>query len=225
MNSIKKNIIIICVVLSIISISLSGCINQDDKYKKNKINNPVIGENILKDPGFENISSGYWDVAGYITTNITPITHNGELYGFKIENNTLKYNNQIKYNGETSIYIEGVDVFDITVFNNWYQLINDTDLIPHGENIELSCWIKTKNAEDVLLMIQCWDSEDLSLDNMIKSQTSKSYYESINGTISWQKYSFKLIEVPSDTKVITARFGLIGTGEVWFDDVDLHTIS
>jgi len=225
MNSIKKNIIIICVVLSIISISLSGCINQDDKYKKNKINNPVIGENILKDPGFENISSGYWDVAGYITTNITPITHNGELYGFKIENNTLKYNNQIKYNGETSIYIEGVDVFDITVFNNWYQLINDTDLIPHGENIELSCWIKTKNAEDVLLMIQCWDSEELSLDNMIKSQTSKSYYESINGTISWQKYSFKLIEVPSDTKVITARFGLIGTGEVWFDDVDLHTIS
>jgi len=185
----------------------------------------INGDNMLFDPGFENIYSGHWDIAGYVTKNIIPIVSNNAIYGFKIENSTLKYHNEIKYDGNMSAYINAVDVYDFDVLHNWYQKINDTKLIPFGKNIKLSCWIKTKDASDVILMIQCWDNENLAIENMIKSQTSKSYYESINGTNNWQQYSIKLVDVPSNTKVITARLGIIGTGEVWFDDAELYTTN
>src|SRR4030066_935180 len=97
-----------------------------------------------------------------------------------------------------SAYIHAVDIYDFDVLHNWYQKINDTKLIPVGKNIKLSCWIKTKDASDVILMIQCWKNEDLSIESMVKSQTSKSYYESISGTSNWQQYSIELVNVPSN---------------------------
>ena len=84
--------------------------------------------------------------------------------------------------------------------------------------------IKTFNAEEVIMMIQCWKDESLAVENLISSQTSRSY-EVINGTNSWKQYGLKLVDVPYNTKVITIRLGLIGTGEVWFDDAELYSIS
>ena len=221
------SIVIIAIIAGILFIYFSPGILQSEKEKTNDTPQTVRGENLLLDAGFENITSlasGRWGIAGYTTTNITAIIYNEELYGFKIENNTLKYHNEIKYNGSMSAYIQGIDVFNITVISNWNQNINDTNLIPYGKDIELSCWIKTIEAEEAILMIQCWDKEDFSIDNLIASQSSKSY-DVINGTNSWEKYSIKLVHVPSNTKVITVRLGLIGTGEIWFDDVELVIVS
>jgi hypothetical protein len=227
-------IVVIAIIAGLVFLYFSNDILQFEEEKasnipqtKNNDTPQTIGKNLLLDPGFENISSlspGKWGMAGYTTTNITAIMYNEELYGFKIENNTLSYHNEIKYNGSMSAYIKGVDVFNITVVSNWNQYINDTDIIPYGEDLILSCWIRTENADDVIMMIQCWNSEELLLDNLIKDQTSKSY-GNINGTDIWKKYSIKLVNIPFKTKTISIRLGLIGTGEVWFDDVELFSVG
>jgi len=123
-----------------------------------------------------------------------------------------------------SAYIHGIDIYNDSVISNWNQAINDTNIIPYGKDLILSCWIKTVDAEDVIMMIQCWDSTEIKPDNLIKYQSSKSY-GAINGTIIWEKYSIKLVDVPEKTKAITVRLGLTGTGEVWFDDAELFVVS
>ena len=204
-------------------VDLSPDIQQSKREKTNNTPQTIKKENLLLDPGFENISQGNWDVAGYITHKIIPIYNNNVLQGFIIENTTIRYHHEVKYDGGMSGYIYGNDSYNFSVYHNWYQKINATELV--RENIELSCYIKTRDADDVVLMIQCWSSENLSLDNMIKAQTSKSYYDGINGTNNWEKYSVKLINIPKETKVITVRLGLMGLGEVWFDNAELRTLE
>jgi len=225
----KVKIISLSIFILLASISLVGCTEEKKTEDTNTTPQPTIGKNLLSDSGFEDISTGFWDIAGYITTNITQIygvDDRGDdiLLGFKIENNTLRYHNQIKYNGSMSAYIQGLDEFDFSVLNNWYQIINDPSVIPYGKDLVLSCWIKTKDAEEVILMVQCWDDENLTLNNLLSYQSSLSY-GNITGTDIWEEYSIKLVDVPDDTKVITVRLGLIGTGEVWFDDAQLYTVS
>jgi hypothetical protein len=227
MKNKKQKIILILSIVSIMMIvlTLSGCFDEEKNINIDN-NNQItteIGPNLLFDPSFENMTSGYWDVAGYETDNIIPVYDNNNiLQGIIIENTTLRYHNDIRYNGNQSAYIVSEDEFDIVVISNWNQHIYD---IPHGKDIELSCWMKSKNAGEVITMIQCWNNYALSLNHLKKSQTSRSYYDKINGTNNWDKYTIKLVDVPYDTKVITVRLGLIGTGEVWFDDAELYTVS
>jgi len=226
----KNNMFIVSIVcILIIALIFSGCLEENNKEEEKNGGDKTYkkGVNLLKDPGFEDIKSivqETWGMAGYTTTNHTYIYYNNEFQGAKIENNTFIFHNGIKYNGSMSAYIKGVDIYNESVISNWNQKIIDTSIIPYGEDLILSCWIKTVDAGDVILMIQCWNSTEINFKNLIKYQSSTSYGK-INGTIIWEKYSIKLVDVPGETKAITVRLGLTGTGEVWFDDVELYSIS
>ena len=157
-----------------------------------------VGENILQNSGFEYGSENepnYWYPA------IVPV-----------DNLTMSWDNEIKYNGSRSVYINNTHIYDKTVCNNWAQTINK---VPKERTVELSGWIKTTNAENVVMVIQCWNI----LGGMVAFGTTQTATE-INGTNDWQMYN-ALVYVPNDTSNIVVRLTLTGIGQVWFDDVRL----
>jgi len=157
-----------------------------------------VGENILHNSGFEDGSNNkpyYWFQA------IVPV-----------DNLTMSWDNEIIYNGSRSIGINNTHTYNETVCNNWAQT---TEKIPIGHTLELSGWIKTIDAESVVMVIQCWDN----VYNMVGFGTTQTATE-INGTNDWQMYNAS-VYVPNDTSNIVVRLTLTGTGQVWFDDVKL----
>jgi len=60
------------------------------------------------------------------------------------------------------------------VVNNWAQSIN---LVPISRDIKLTGWVKTINAESVVMVIQCWDQNA----NLV-GFGSTQYVDNINGT-------------------------------------------
>ena len=156
------------------------------------------GENILQNSGFEYGSENepnYWYPA------IVPV-----------DNLTTSWDNEIKYNGSRSVYINNTHIYDETVCNNWAQTINK---VPKDRTVELSGWAKTTDAESVVMVIQCWNV----LGGMVDFGTTQTATE-IKGTNDWQMYNAS-VYVPNDTSNIVVRLTLTGTGQVWFDDVKL----
>ena len=157
-----------------------------------------VGENILQNSGFENGSDNspsYWFEA------VIPA-----------ENLSLTWDNKTRLNGDKSAGISNTHNYSETVCNNWAQQI---DKVPRDKTVELSGWIKTIDAESVVMVIQCWDN----VYNMVGFGTTQTATE-INGTNDWQMYNAS-VYVPNDTSNIVVRLTLTGTGQVWFDDVKL----
>jgi hypothetical protein len=157
------------------------------------------GENILLNSGFEEgIDSKpvYWQQAS-----------------IPAENLTMFWDSEIKYNGNGSISIHNTHIYDETVHNNWYQ---NPKAIPIGYTIELSGWIKTVDAESVNIAVSCLDE---NFESVAFGTTEGKY--TINGTTDWQMYKARAIYVPYETEKITVMLMLTGTGQVWFDDVQV----
>lgn len=156
------------------------------------------GENILKNSGFEGVTEerpAYWYQA------IIPA-----------ENLTMTYENEEVYNGNRSVNIKNNHIYDEEVSNNWAQTIR---IVPLDRIVELSGWVKTIDAESVVMVIQCWDE-----DNKLIGFGSTQSDITINGTTDWTEYSAS-VKVPIDTESVIVRLVLTGTGQVWFDDVTL----
>jgi len=156
------------------------------------------GENILLNSGFE-----YEDV-------------NNPIYWIKAmipaENLTMLYESDEAHSGNRSVSINNTHIYDEEVSNNWFQPIN---IVPLNRIVELSGWIKTIDAESVVMVIRCEDEND----NLVGFGTTKSNFN-ITGTSEWTKYT-ALVKVPSETEAIRVLLALTGTGQVWFDDVTL----
>ncbi|MEA3457222.1 MAG: hypothetical protein U9R21_00915 [Candidatus Thermoplasmatota archaeon] len=156
------------------------------------------GENILQNSGFEYGSEdepNYWFPAIVAVNNLT-----------------MSWDNEIKYNGSKSVSINNTHIYDETVCNNWAQTINK---VPKERTVKLSGWVKTTDAENIVMVIQCWNI----LGGMVGFGTTQTATE-INGTNDWQMYNAS-VYVPNDTCTIIVRLVLTGTGQVWFDDVRL----
>jgi len=156
------------------------------------------GENILQNSGFEDGSEdepNYWYPADV-----------------SVDNLTMSWDTEIKCNGGRSVYINNTYIYDKTVCNNWAQTINK---VPKERTVKLSGWVKTTDAESVVMVIQCWNI----LDEMVAFGTTQTATE-INGTNDWQMYNAS-VYVPNDTSNVAVRLTLTGTGQVWFDDVKL----
>ena len=156
------------------------------------------GENILLNSGFEDALEdrpAYWNMAIVPANNLT-----------------LTWDDEITYNGSKSISISNEHIYDEEVNNNWAQTIN---IVPVGRIAELSGWVKTIDAESVVMVIQCWD-EDNNLIGFGSTQSTTN----ITGTTDWQMYEAS-VNVPENTDRIIVRLALTGTGQVWFDDVQL----
>ena len=187
-----------------ISLILSGCFEETKpEEKKEKTLKLIIGNNLLKNPGFENIST-------------SGILNEWIFQGVTAENLTFHYDNETKYNGNRSVYINNTHFYENITMNNWVQHIND---IPHGKDIALTCWVKAIEAYDAALMLQCWN------ESWVYANESSEKIGHIIGTNDWEKFYINLSNVPSNTKYITVRLGLKGIGQVWFDDAKLFTIE
>jgi len=156
------------------------------------------GENILLNSGFENEVEGdpaYWYKA------IIPV-----------DNLTVTWDNEEFYSGSRSVSINNTHIYDEDVSNNWAQTIN---IAPLDRYVELTGWIKTIDAESVVMVIQCWDENS----NIVGFGSTQSI-SNINGTNDWAQY-IASVAVPADTESIIVRLALTGAGQVWFDDVTL----
>jgi len=186
-------IIIVSFILGIISGYVANdLINTKDQY------NFDSGENILLNSGFETEieeSPAYWYQA------IIPA-----------KNLTMPYESKEIYSGTKSACIKNTHIYDEEVSNNWAQTIT---IVPLDRFVELSGWVKTIDAESVVMVIQCWDENN----KLVGFGTTQSE-TNITGTTDWTQYS-ATVKVPTETEFIIIRLALTGTGQVWFDDVTL----
>ena len=155
------------------------------------------GLNVLYNSGFEDgtDSPSYWVEATVPADNLT-----------------MSIDSEVSYSGTRSVSINNTHIYDEVVSNNWYQTAS---AVPKNQMVELSGWVKTIDAESVVMVIRC---EDIN-DELVGFATTQTVSE-INGTNDWNKYSTSLI-VPSETQQIRVLLALTGTGQVWFDDVTL----
>ena len=129
-----------------------------------------------------------------------------------VDNLTMTIDDEVVQSGNRSVSINNTHIYDEVVSNNWYQRAS---VVPKNQRIELSGWIKTIDAESVVMVIRCEDKES----ELVGFATTQTKSE-INGTNDWNKHTTNLI-VPSDTEQIRVLLALTGTGQVWFDEVTL----
>jgi hypothetical protein len=156
------------------------------------------GENILLNSGFE---EGENDHVSHWIQAIVPY-----------ENLSMHWDDVTYFNGSKCVGIKNTHIYNRTVANNWAQEIRK---IPIGKTVELTGWIKTKDAEEVVMVIQCFDKNY----NFTAFGTTETP-DPITGTTDWTLYEAS-VKVPIKTRIIYVRLVLVGTGEVWFDDVKL----
>jgi len=192
----KKASIVLIVIAFILGFALGYVANYNTETTV--IQQFESGENILLNSGFENEieeEPTYWYKAMIYADNLS-----------------MTLDDSVYYNGSKSASIYNTHVYDVNVSNNWAQTIN---VVPVDRIIELSGWIKTIDAESVVMAIQCWDDNN----NMVGFGTTQTQ-NIINGTNDWKMYNTSVL-VPSNTESIIVRLALTGTGQVWFDDVTL----
>ena len=195
-KSSKAGVVLIAIIAFILGIILGHYANNITETKERY--QYEVGENILLNSGFENEFEGdptYWYKA--IITK---------------ENLTVSWDNEEFYSGSRSVSINNTHIYEETTSNNWAQTIN---IVPIDRYLELTGWIKTIDAESVVMVIQCWDDNS----NLVGFGTTQSI-DNITGTNVWAQYKAS-VRVPTDTEFIIVRLALTGTGQVWFDDVTL----
>ncbi|MDY6984866.1 MAG: transglutaminase-like domain-containing protein, partial [Candidatus Thermoplasmatota archaeon] len=124
----------------------------------------------------------------------------------------MSWKDSTSHTGKRCVSISNKHLYDEPVYNNWAQNIE----FAHKEKkIELSGWIKTENVTGggASLIVQCI-GENYTL---LADRSTKG----VDGTTNWTLYNAS-ITVPAETTNLTVRAVLVGTGKVWFDDVQLR---
>ena len=99
---------------------------------------------------------------------------------------------------------------------NWSQNVL-ADLA--GKTLEVSGYIRTENATEAAIWLQCWATQPLRVVHGATTFDTTPVY----GTQDWQ-HVFMTVRVPESSQFVTCRCVLRGRGAAWFDDV-LVTIS
>lgn len=98
--------------------------------------------------------------------------------------------------------------------NNWSQNVNGEFA---GKRIEAAAWIKTRDAGEAALWVQCWRRQPRALLHTANSSTVDPVY----GTMPWRQVRLNFT-APAGTDALTVRCVLLGTGTAWFDDLELR---
>lgn len=97
--------------------------------------------------------------------------------------------------------------------NNWSQNILK-DLA--DEKVIVSAMVRTENATDATLWLQCWRKKPWGVLHVARSDEETP----LHGTNDWTPVRME-VEVPKGTDFVTLRCVLKGVGTAWFDDVSL----
>jgi uncharacterized protein (TIGR03067 family) len=119
------------------------------------------------------------------------------------------------HSGEACFAIANTHQYEQTVCNNWAQELEE---IPHGQTIRLSAYVKTADADNVNLCIQCWDRTK-------KEMLAFGSTPVLHGDQAWTSIASTLVVVPPQTAAIVVRAVLTGKGQVWFDDLNLAVVE
>jgi hypothetical protein len=117
--------------------------------------------------------------------------------------------------GRACLAIANTHQYERPVSNNWAQ---DLQSIPKGKLIRLTANIKTRNSENVNVCFQCWSAHE---DKLLAFGSTPM----LRGTNDWIALHSEEVLVPPETAAIIVRAALTGTGEAFFDDLDLSIVS
>ncbi len=156
-------------------------------------------ENLLANPGFEETTGtqpAQWDVF---------VAPKEGAFGRLSDD---------AYDGKHSVMLHTPTPYAREPVNNWSQnILRDLG----GVTLQVSGWLKVKEAEEAALWLQCWRRSPWGLTATATSAETTPVY----GTADWREVVFTL-DVPQATDFITLRCVLKGTGTAWFDHVALQ---
>ena len=194
----NNKLVAIGIMLVLLIVGFSGCTEQKENKNNDDVSSDTIGKNILLNSGFEegnNSAPSPWFTADVPADNLTMV-----------------WVDAIFYEGSRSVGILNYHNYTNATCNNWAQTITE---IPYNKTLVLSGWIKTLDSEDVGMVIQCLDEAY----NFVGFGSTETF-NPLNGTNDWGLYNASVF-VPLETEMIVVRLFLCGTGEAWFDDVQL----
>ncbi|GCE04408.1 erythromycin esterase family protein [Dictyobacter aurantiacus] len=119
------------------------------------------------------------------------------------------------HSGDACAYLKSLEE-DPLVFSTLHQLIGATAY--HNQRIRLSAYImakQVKSAAGLWMRIE-GPGGSLRFDGM--------YDRPITGSNDWKRYEV-VLDVPEDSTQIVFGLYLSGRGQLWFDDVELESVS
>ena len=158
----------------------------------------AAGENLLVNPGFEQLDGGM--PAGWHCFVMPQPGSEGRL------------DDQAEA-GRFAAMLRTPKPYDKDPVNNWSQ-----NVIARvgGKNLRLRGSIKTDDATEAALWLQCW-SRPWRLRHLATTSIEMPMY----GTRDWTPVSMT-VEAPKDTDFVVVRCVLLGTGAAWFDSLVLE---
>jgi hypothetical protein len=160
-------------------------------------------EDLLKNPSFEIVSNGApadWSVFVQPKQDATSFL-----------------DQRVAKDGSNSVKLSIGSPYIEDPANNWSQNIL-ADL--RGKRLRLKGYIKTDNAAEAAIWVQCYAKDPLKL----TSQESTSSKGLLTGTNDWTAVE-ATIDVPSATDFVVLRCVLRFRGTAWFDALSLEALA
>jgi hypothetical protein len=126
--------------------------------------------------------------------------------GLKMERTT-----DVAKEGKASLMISNEHKYEKPVANNWMQSLQT---VPHGATLRVAATIRTKDADSVNVCLQCWDSTG---EKMLAFGSTPV----VRGDQDWIRLTSGPVIVPAATASIIVRAALLGTGMVFFDELEV----
>ncbi len=159
----------------------------------------AAGENLIANPGFEELNG---DVPARWNCFVAP---QDGAFG-RLDN--------AAHDGKYCVMLHTPLPYETDPANNWSQNILGEFA---KKKMKLEAAIKTKDATEVALWLQCWRKQPWGVLLAVSSSQESPMY----GTRDWESISLP-VEVPDGTDFLTVRCVLKGTGTAWFDDIRLE---
>lgn len=169
-----------------------------------------LGENkdiIVMNSGFESVVENlplHWSYIGFFEPEVA----------FFVDSDKAN-------NGRNSASIKIIELTNrLNEFGppNWAQNVSDN--IPVGRDISLSAYIASENVQGIaVIALQCIDK-----DGQIVGFGTTQYESAVSGDSDWTKVGFNMT-VHENTQLMRILCILAGTGQVWFDDVNINRVK
>lgn len=121
------------------------------------------------------------------------------------------------YAGAYSAMLRTPEPYAQEPYNNWSQAVFGAF---GGETMTLTGHIKTEDASEAALWLQCWRQNP----PRILTSASTAWERAVYGTRDWTEVSLTL-DVPERTDFLVVRCVLTGTGSAWFDSLTLSVVE
>lgn len=126
---------------------------------------------------------------------------------------------QEKHSGASSAYLKSLTAKS-KEFGNLMQAFVPNDF--WGKRLRMTAWVKTKLTSGTA---QLW----VRVDGEWKTDTKSGCFDNMNdrpikGDTDWTKYSV-VVDVPQDSDHVWFGLMLIGTGQIWLDDVTMEAVG